>query len=74
MPHDKNFRVLEVGDEVILRCRITHVSQGETDCNVTAEAIERPEGESYIPTIAGNSKFYERVEGSLDKFLRTGKY
>lgn len=60
MPHDKNGNILNVGDEVLLRCKITNVNPGETQCNVTAEAVERPEGEGYIPTIAGNSRFYEK--------------
>lgn len=72
MPHDKNGTRLEVGDEVILRCRITEISEGvETACNVTAEAIERPDGEGYIPTIAGNSRFYEKPKGR-DKLLNRG--
>lgn len=71
MPHDKHHRVLEVGDEVTLRCRITQISAGvETACNITVEAVERPEGEGYVPTISGNSRFYERVETSLDRAVR----
>lgn len=62
MPHDKNGKPLAVGDEVTLRGKVTQVHQGETACNVTVEAAERPEGEGYIPTIAGNSRFYEKVE------------
>lgn len=61
MPHDKNGQILTEGDEVLLRCKLLNVSPGaESQCNVTAEAIERPEGEAYIPQIAGNSKFYEK--------------
>lgn len=63
MPHDKNGNKLNIGDEVILRCKITQISEGvESQCNVTAEALERPEGEGYIPTITGNSRFYTSVE------------
>lgn len=64
MPHDKNGNQLSVGDEVILRCRITQITPSETECNVTAEAIERPEGEGYVPSIAGNSKFYVKDTGT----------
>lgn len=61
MPHDRAGNKLNIGDEVILRCRITAInSESETQCNVTAEAIERPEGEGYIPVLVGNSKFYEK--------------
>lgn len=62
MPHDQYGQQLSVGDEVDLRCRITQVSEGEVACNVTAEAVNRPDGEAYIPTIAGNSKFYRKVD------------
>jgi hypothetical protein len=65
MPHDKNGQLLQVGDTVILPCRITAVHEGETACNVTAEALLRPEGEAYIPTIAGNSKFYEKTNARV---------
>ena len=61
MPHDSKGNKLEVGDIVNLRCRITNVSEGEVACNVTAEALLRPEGESYIPVISGNSRFYDKV-------------
>jgi hypothetical protein len=65
MPHDKNGNLLAVGDEVILRCLIKDLSVHETACNVTAEVIERPEGEEYIPTFCHNSRFYERTYGRL---------
>jgi hypothetical protein len=64
MPHDKNGNQLSVGDEVTLRCRITQITPSETECNVTAEAIERPEGEGYVPSIACNSKFYVKDIGT----------
>jgi hypothetical protein len=61
MPHDKNKLKLNVGDLVLLSCLIIAVHEGETACNVTAEPVERPEGETYIPVIAGNSRLYEKV-------------
>jgi len=62
MPHDKNGVELQAGDEVYLRCRIVNVtSAGERYCNVSAEPVERPEGETYIPVIACNSKFYLKL-------------
>lgn len=64
MPHDKNGKPLFVGSLVMLACTITAIQAGETACNVTAEAFERPEGESYIPQIAGNSRFYVLAEST----------
>lgn len=67
MPHDKNGSLLQVGDRVLLQCRIIGISEGETQCNVTAEALERPENEGYIPQIAGNSRFYEKLFFAQDQ-------
>lgn len=67
MPHDKNGTLLQVGDEVILRARVTDINPSETQCNITVEAIERPDGEGYFPTAGGNSRFYEKAQaGSPD--------
>lgn len=61
MPHDKNGAELAEGDEVILRGKVVSISAGETACNVSVEAAERPEGEGYVPTISANSKFFEKA-------------
>lgn len=37
MPHDKNGNKLQVGDEVVLRGKITHLSEIEEYRNVTIE-------------------------------------
>lgn len=37
MPHDKHGKLIEVGDEVVLRGKVTQVSAGEEYCNVTIE-------------------------------------
>ena len=62
MPHNQYDQQLSVGDELDLRCRVTQVLEGETQCNVTVEAVNRPDGETYIPTITGNSKFCRKVD------------
>jgi hypothetical protein len=61
MPHDKNGSLLFVGDEVILRAKVLNITEGETACNITTEALERPEGEEYYPKICGCSRFYEKT-------------
>lgn len=47
MPHDKDNKQLKVGDEVIIRCRVKSLTEGEEYCNVTLETIEgrRPDGQ-----------------------------
>jgi hypothetical protein len=40
MPHDKFGKVVEVGQEVIVRFRVTGVSQTEEYCNCNIESIE----------------------------------
>lgn len=37
--HDVNGKPLAVGDEVLLRAKITHLSGGEKFCNVTIQSV-----------------------------------
>lgn len=37
MPHDLDGHLLSVSDIVIVRCKITHIQQGEEYCNITLE-------------------------------------
>jgi hypothetical protein len=39
MPHDANGKVLQVGDEVVLRCIVKRVEPGESYCNVSIETL-----------------------------------
>jgi len=65
--HDANGKELHVGDEVILRAKITHLSFGSPNyCNVTIEAVhpmptDQPGGrkETYASV---NTKMLEKVE------------
>jgi hypothetical protein len=57
MPHDRDGKLLSQGDVVYLPCSVKAISEGETACNVTLEAAERPAGEGYVPEIACNSRF-----------------
>lgn len=61
MPHDVNGTKLEVGDEVIVRCKVTAISAGEEYCNVTLTTDEpmKPSGTPY--SIALNAGQVERV-------------
>lgn len=46
MPHDVNNNLLEVGDEVVLRAKVTSIQTGEEYCNVTIESLygRKPDG------------------------------
>lgn len=61
MPHDVNGTRIEVGDEVIVRCKVTQISPGEDYCNATLETVEpmKPSGTPY--TITLNAGQTERV-------------
>lgn len=55
MPHDLQNQLLKVGDEVTIRCRVTHVSKGEEACNLTCTPLEPAQGSSYSPSIVLNT-------------------
>lgn len=40
MPHDKNGKLVEVGDEVVIRGRVKGVNASELYCNATIELFE----------------------------------
>jgi hypothetical protein len=46
MPHDVKNNLLSVGDEVLVRCKVTALCEGEDYCNVTMESVHgrRPDG------------------------------
>lgn len=46
MPHDVNNNLLEVGDEVIVRAKVTSIQTGEEYCNVTIQSVNgrKPDG------------------------------
>lgn len=48
MPHDKNGQLIEVGDEVVIRCRVKQVWPGAETCNLQVESVEKmlPEHET----------------------------
>lgn len=66
MPHDKNGKVLQLGDEVILRGRVVQISPNETYCNCTVELTERMptgEGEGRVEKLSAvNTRMFEKVE------------
>jgi hypothetical protein len=64
MPHDKFGRVINVGDEVIVRFKVEQVSTGEEYCNVQIKSIETmpPYPDSFIVLSAVNTKQCEKVD------------
>lgn len=39
MPHDMNKKLVKVGDQVLIPCVVTQVSEGEEYCNATVETL-----------------------------------
>jgi hypothetical protein len=61
MPHDKNGVLLAVGDEVIVRAKVTQVHTGTEYCNLTLETVEPMFPGKDKNTITLNTKQVERV-------------
>lgn len=55
MPHDLQNQLLKVGDEVSIRCRVTHIGKSEEACNLTCTPLEPAQGSSYSPSIVLNT-------------------
>jgi hypothetical protein len=62
MPHDKNGRRIEVGDEVIIRGRVTQIWPSAASCNTQVETVERmlPSHESGT-TVTLNANQLEKI-------------
>lgn len=61
MPHDKSGKPLAIGDEVVVRFKVTNIHASETACNCVLETVELmdnmfPTTFSYI-----NTKQLEKV-------------
>lgn len=61
MPHDVKNNLLSVGDEVLVRCKVTVIHEGEDYCNVELETVHgrRPDGMK--------ERFYALNTGVLEK-------
>jgi hypothetical protein len=62
MPHDKNGKLLKVGDTVNVPCIVKSVSSGEEYCNVTLETVEPMYPSDRKDSITLNAKQVEKVE------------
>lgn len=66
MPHDANGKLLKVGDEVVIRGKLTYVGQNEGDqfCNCTVELNGRmPAYPNQVQTMSAlNTVMVEKVE------------
>jgi hypothetical protein len=62
MPHDSKGQEIRAGDRVTVEFEVTSVSQNETACNVSLQAVDvANSGESYRPMVACNSKLVTKV-------------
>lgn len=63
MPHDVNGKVLAVGDEVILRAKVTTVCPGEEYCNISIESVHGRKPDGLKETMSAiNAAVLEKVE------------
>jgi hypothetical protein len=61
MPHDRKGKLLEVGDEVSIPCRITAIHSNPDYCNVQVETIEGMHPEGHKSTFSLNTGQVEKV-------------
>lgn len=63
MPHDANGNVIEAGDIVSIRFKVTQVSSGDDYCNVTLQSVipMPPENKYCIDLSAVNTRQTEKV-------------
>jgi hypothetical protein len=56
MPHDLNGNLIQVGDKILIPCKVESVSIGEEFCNVTLKTLHIMPGKNYEDTIVLNTK------------------
>lgn len=65
MPHDRNGKPIEKGDEVLIRATVVDVYAGEKLCNANFRVVDpadlAADGE-YIPSLTFNTRLVEKVE------------
>lgn len=66
MPHDLQNQPIKVGDEVSIRCRVTHLGKTEDACNLTCVPLEPAQGSSYSPSICLNTHQVLRIQEVAD--------
>lgn len=73
MPHDKNNKVLNIGDKVMIEAVVTQVNMGEEFCNATMETVEPMYPGTYKTVITLNAKQVVKQEPNDDgQFLMSG--
>lgn len=61
MPHDAKGQLIEVGDEVILRGKVTQVQAGEEYCNISFEAVNVPTPPDCCKSFTTNAALLEKA-------------
>ena len=61
MPHDKNGQLLEVGDLVTVRARVSSVQAGDEYCNVSLETVEPMHPTANTSALTLNTRQVEKV-------------
>ncbi len=69
MPHDRDGRILEVGDLVIVYCKITSIQPTDEYCNLTLETEEPMYPADNKSTIVLNSKQVEVLDITFEEIF-----
>lgn len=72
MPHDKNGTLLQVGDEVTIRARVTLVTEGTDRCNVSLATVEKYPGCDYGDTMTTAASLVEKAPAQATESIETG--
>lgn len=70
MPHDRNGRLIEVGDTIHIPCKVTSIHMTEDYCNLTVCTIDLMPPYNAVQSITLNTKQVVRVnikDGEIEK-------
>lgn len=64
MPHDKNGKLLQIGDEVTVRAKVTSVNAGAEYCNVGLETVEPMHPTANTTALSLNAAQVEKLDAA----------
>lgn len=67
MPHDVNGKIVEIGQEVLIKCIVKQVYTGADYCNAQLETVENMHPDKYKTTITLNTRQFEITKDAEKK-------
>lgn len=67
MPHDVNGKIVEIGQEVLIKCIVKQVYTGADYCNAQLETVESMHPDKYKTTITLNTRQFEITKDAEKK-------